>query len=987
MDQRPAATSGAEFRQNQDNSLKQAIWSNRSKWGKFAVLLIVLIFISTVASLITRFALFDTNYDATYQIALIAPLSGEDQTLGLSLRRGAENYAKELNKAGGIDGKFVGVSVYDNKSDASLSAKLAKSALANDKTIAVIGPWTVDAVRSTATVVEQANATMITPSPQAYSLAGEFKSLFTLNYDQNYETRFLANYMRNVLQEKLVSVVVDVSTNSEMAEQFKTAFERFGIPLRYTWSFDSSDPNFKSRIAEIAKEIKAANDSGAIYLAMNQREAAKLIKSMRDAKAINLLMGPHMLGTSAFAKSFGVSKYELYTDGIITAAPLMYDTANQKVQQFRSRYLSDNGVTPDWIAAYGFESANLVGEALRNVLKKGGEISTGVIRSEIGAYLSSTANSNVTINSLTGAIKFDASGSSNKSIKVGAYDGRFLVSAPTQLQPIETGEVDNFIQAVREGRALYVNDRFMYKTNVVYSGILIKKINNYDPKDQTVEIEFVVWFRYRGDFKPQDIVFNNAIAPVKLDKPDKQETIGELNYKSYKLKAKFDTDFLDVPRNYGSKLMGMSFRHRLLNKNNLIYVVDVVGIGLTGGGRYQQILEKDKVLVPQLGLVIDRAWISQDIIRVSGQGDPNFVGYGKPSPDFSQLDVGIVTVDGTVSLRDLVPNDFLIYITIFAIFGALFAILMDRKREGRTIFWGLQSWILRIICWPLLLASTGSLTLNFAFQNLEFFYVDLIVPIYEALWWLIGARLITMAVERFIWSPLEISTERKVPGSIRASVSVVIFLFAGFGIVAFVLNRELTSLLATSGLLAMIVGLAVQANIANIFSGIVLNLERPFRPGDWILAAGAKVGQVTDITWRSTKIRTFDNTIISLPNAQVAEAQIENFSHPIPKFSIMKTLYFSTHHDPALITELIQRGLDKAKCVDGRDKFEKTLVKLIEVNSHGLEFLVRFDCTDRDVKDSQSHEALVSVIQSLNTAGIQPKEMFPINDARESMLA
>lgn len=975
MNQHLNEDSKASAQASQNSTLSQMLWSNRSKWGKFWVIVLVVVILSTIASLVTRSVFFSSNYDATHKIAVIVPLSGDNKLVGLSLQRGAELYVKKLNETGGIDGQFFGVEVFDNKGDADLSAKLAKSVVSDKNVVAVIGPWTSKSVAAVAKTLDGQGVSVITPSPSAHGLAAKFNSLYTLTYDQKNETWFLANYMRNVLQEKLVSVVFDSSANTKMADEFGTAFERFGIPLRHRWSFDSTSEDAAVRLAEIVKEIKAANDSGAIYLAMNERQAANLIMLMRQAKAINRVMGPHGLGTQTFAKSFGTHELEKYTNGIITAAPLMYDIANQNVQAFRSNYLESFKETPDWIAAYGYESANIIGE----LLKKSGEngVNPSDLRTLLTSRLVAATTNRTVIKGLSRGIVFNDKGAADQPIQVGVYDGRFIISAPTQLLPISAGEVSNYIQAVRDGRALYVNDRFMYKTNVVYSGILIDKILAYDQRAETIEMQLVVWFRYQGKFKPQDVVFENAVDPIKLDKPDRSEKIGALNYLRYRVKGKFRTDFLNVPRNYGSKLMGTSFRHRLLNKNNLIYVVDVVGIGLTDGGTYKDRLKENKTMPSTLGMVADQAWISQDIVRKNGLGDPNFVGHGKPSPDFSQLEAGIIAVDGTVSLRDIVPSSYLIYLTIFGFLGSIAAFLMDRKRDDGKVLLGFQSWLLRLVCWPVLLASGGNLALNFAFQNLDFYYVDLIVPVYESLWWIAGAFLVAMAVERFIWQPLERRAERKVPGAIRALITVAIFAFASFGIIAFVMHQELTSLLATSGLLAMIVGLAVQANIANIFSGIVLNLERPFRTGDWIKTTVTPVGRVVDVTWRSTKIRTFENTMISLPNSTAAETQIENFSHPTKLFRILQELHFAPHHDPLQITDLIYKGLENAKCVDGREKMEFAWVKLIAVDEHGFKFNVRYDCTDRDLKNTQDHEVLTSVIASLNSEDIRVKTVFP----------
>ena len=76
----------------------------------------------------------------------------------------------------------------------------------------------------------------------------------------------------------------------------------------------------------------------------------------------------------------------------------------------------------------------------------------------------------------------------------------------------------------------------------------------------------------------------------------------------------------------------------------------------------------------------------------------------------------------------------------------------------------------------------------------------------------------------------------------------------------------------------MIIGLAIQANIANVFSGIMLNLERPFKVGDILkikTGATSKWAEVIDISWRTTKVKDATKHIISIPNAVMSESVIE----------------------------------------------------------------------------------------------------------------
>lgn len=961
--------SKVEFRS--ERTLKNLLWYNRSLWGRFGVILLLLLIVTAIASLVTRAAFFSQSYKVEHKIALIAPLTGESAEIGISLQRGAEIYVKDINAAGGVGGKFVGLSVFDSQGETSFAAELASEIAKAEDIIGIISPWSSASVDAVAEAVKGQDIVVVSPSPQSYDISGKHKNLFNISYSEVLETQFLANYLRNVLQQKLVSIVYDTSSHSTSADEFTKTFERFGIPLRHTWSVNPQSADVEAQAKRIAEEIKETADAGAIYLAMNEHSASKVIEALRDVNAINLIVGPHMLASTSFAKTFDQRDYARLVDGVIMATPLTYDTANQEIQAFRSSYLETYKNSPDWIAAYGFESASAIGDALN----ANGNDSEGADGGSVRANLNQRMKEQVSLQGVAGFPNFDEDGGANKPIKVGVYDGSQIISAPTQLQPIEQGEVDNYIQAVRDGRALYVNDRFMYKTNVVYSGLLIEKVSEYNPADETVQLDFVVWFRYRGDFEPQNVIFENAVSPVILEEPDRIETIGDLKYLRYRVKARFDTNYVDVFRNYGSKLIGTNFRHQVLNKNNLIYVVDVVGVGLTDGGTYQDQLKNAKAFGPVLGLIPQRSWMSQEVVRSNGLGNPNFVGYRKPAPDFSKLGVGIVAVDSAVTIQDFLPSQYLVYIAIFGLFGSLFAFFMDWQRDGKRFLWNFQSWLLRLVSWPLLLAAAGSLLLNFAFQNLEFYYVDLISPFYEASWWVIGALLVKMAIERFIWTPLEQKTERKVPGSIRMFVTAAVFLFALFGIIAFVLHQELTSLLATSGLMAMIIGLAIQANIANIFSGIVLNLERPFNVDDVITIENDIEARVTDISWRTTRAVDGMGRLHCIPNSKATEASLVRITGGEGEaYEINLKVYIDVNVRPEKVLTALRKGVRSVEGIVQSGTLAPRAHYLEMVHSEGVtaaRYMVHYTAkshTERWVSRDWVWEA---IMKELDEAGIR----------------
>lgn len=136
-------------------------------------------------------------------------------------------------------------------------------------------------------------------------------------------------------------------------------------------------------------------------------------------------------------------------------------------------------------------------------------------------------------------------------------------------------------------------------------------------------------------------------------------------------------------------------------------------------------------------------------------------------------------------------------------------------------------------------------------------------------------RLCTFLVS-FVISPL-----RPVP---LLLINVINFLLAtAFALVLAneVLGVSVLPLLATSAVLSLVLGLALQDTLGNLLTGIALQIDKPFRIGDWIELQGSGLkttGQVTEITWRATILKAFTDEVLVVPNRTVAQSQISNYS-------------------------------------------------------------------------------------------------------------
>jgi len=99
---------------------------------------------------------------------------------------------------------------------------------------------------------------------------------------------------------------------------------------------------------------------------------------------------------------------------------------------------------------------------------------------------------------------------------------------------------------------------------------------------------------------------------------------------------------------------------------------------------------------------------------------------------------------------------------------------------------------------------------------------------------------------------------------------------------------KIAALLGAAGVASLAVALAAQETVANMISGFTILVDRPFRMGDRIQLADGTVGDVHEIGLRSTKIMTFDHTLVILPNKELSGARIVNLSYPDPRFAIRK---------------------------------------------------------------------------------------------------
>ena len=168
-----------------------------------------------------------------------------------------------------------------------------------------------------------------------------------------------------------------------------------------------------------------------------------------------------------------------------------------------------------------------------------------------------------------------------------------------------------------------------------------------------------------------------------------------------------------------------------------------------------------------------------------------------------------------------------------------------------------------------------------------------------AAWFLVGLSHATFRFERHLHDGR----------LLQDLISGFIYVAATLAIITYVFDLPIKGLLATSGVIAIILGLALQSTLGDVFSGIVLNFSRPYSPGDWVNIGGETSGRIIEINWRATHLLTAQRDLAIIPNSTIAKAKIVNLSFPSGVHGVAITVQVAAGQSPSIIAALLERAI------------------------------------------------------------------------------
>ncbi len=148
--------------------------------------------------------------------------------------------------------------------------------------------------------------------------------------------------------------------------------------------------------------------------------------------------------------------------------------------------------------------------------------------------------------------------------------------------------------------------------------------------------------------------------------------------------------------------------------------------------------------------------------------------------------------------------------------------------------------------------------------------------------------------------------------SLAENLAQIPVLLVGAIIILNTLGISVLPILTALGVGGIAVALALQDTLSNLFSGFYVSLAGQVRIGDYIKLDSGEEGYISDITWRSTSIRSLQNNVIIIPNAKLAKATITNYNLPEQSMTVPVAVSVSYNCDPQLVENLLLDEVKKA---------------------------------------------------------------------------
>jgi MscS family membrane protein len=196
----------------------------------------------------------------------------------------------------------------------------------------------------------------------------------------------------------------------------------------------------------------------------------------------------------------------------------------------------------------------------------------------------------------------------------------------------------------------------------------------------------------------------------------------------------------------------------------------------------------------------------------------------------------------------------------------------------------------------------------------------------------------------------------------RRTTTVIIMVIVGI-MVLDLWGVNVTGLLAGVGIAGIAIGFAVKDSLANVFGGVSLIVDKTFNVGDRIALDDGTMGVVQDVGIRATRIKTFDNEVVVVPNGMLANMKIKNFNLPDPTSRVVINFSVEYGADPDKVKNIVLGEINKMEDVMADPA---PLVRFDAMADSSLAMKAFFWVDDTSKVPDRKEEATTRIYNALN---------------------
>ncbi|HSY89551.1 MAG TPA: mechanosensitive ion channel family protein [Verrucomicrobiae bacterium] len=231
-------------------------------------------------------------------------------------------------------------------------------------------------------------------------------------------------------------------------------------------------------------------------------------------------------------------------------------------------------------------------------------------------------------------------------------------------------------------------------------------------------------------------------------------------------------------------------------------------------------------------------------------------------------------------------------------------------------------------------------------------------------WWAWGAWLLV----GFLRTSLNFERRPREAKLLQDIIAGVIYLAAAFAIIAYVFDLPIQGLLATSGAIAIIIGLALQSSLGDVFSGLVLSFSRPYRPDDWVRIDSGTEGRVIEMNWRATHILTAQHDLAIMPNSVIAKTKIVNLSSPSSVHGVTVSVQVAATTLPATGVGITEHAILNSRLIL---TYPKASVVVKAINADIITYEVTFFVADLGSATAAQNDLLDLIFRHFSAAHVE----------------